>query len=793
MGLMDAKREIVAMEDLFGPRERGLPASNRVAFLVSLPTERLGAAAGHACHNFSKANALAMAQDAHLPLDAVFEEQLGTVHGRGGTRLDPNPLPYRFLVAAGIDAKRRPTARLLCGWVEDGGTLALLQEAMELDEYGNPVGDRFPAIALGEPCKADAQRFAFRGAEYEAVPYREVTFATNAGWTVVASLPDGHPAVACCEVGKGRVWYVGVRFPNAGDEGRLLAALAADCGIAPTCETQDPATRSPVDGIEVQAARGENGDVGFVVCNRTLSARAVRFLPRGEFALLSHAESAEFAELDSRAEDAESRRAERGDHKTRGAAAQPPQPGVALLDLSRHVLLAPDSDGAFLLLLEPDVPVVLRSRPAPGLPPSERGVARSAGGSTPCAAGPAPSASGSAVEPYAAALARMPAWLAERAPKRAAKAFSVDPARVRFLDLRAVANRSYGDAVAGDGKGGWTDQGENHLRHAPWGPTDCNGVPFDFIRPDQNDDRACVMLRSTHLPDLPDAVRGIAAGCKAEALYFLHAGAWVAKDAEGFRYVVHYADGASETAPMVGGVDFGDWWIDTRRAGLARTARYHTGWANSESKGFHVLRWENPHPEKTIATIDIESACGETVPIVEAITAELPDESPFALRRLRLRSWGGAKPALRDGALEIALADGSKDWCGANLDLPGPAPFPAEDPAACDLVFEANGGSTPLGVVGPGRQRFQVAARFRLEDGTEKSGPYVHPTIEGEHIDEDPATWQTVRFPVRRLLPKDTASPVSALAGLNLQYRMLSSDRAALRVRSIRLEPSAAR
>ena len=762
-GLMDAKREIFAMEDLFGPRERGLPASNRVAFLVSLPTERLGAAAGHACHNFSKADALAMAQDAHLPLDAVFEEQLGSVHGRGGTRLDPNPLPYRFLVAAGIDATLRAgtkrTVRLLRGWVEEGGTLALLQEAMELDEYGNPVGDRFPGIALGEPCKADAQRFAFRGSEYEAVPYREVTFATNAGWTVVATLPDGHPAVARREVGKGRVWYVGVRFPNAGDEGRLLAALAADCGIAPTCETQDPATRSPVDGIEVQAARGENGDVGFVVCNRTLSARAVRFLPRGEFALLPHAESAESAEAGSPDGRAPAR-PERG-----SGGAEPP----GLLDLSRSVRLAPDSDGAFLLLLEPDVPVVLRSHSAFGIRHSAL-----------------------PVESYASIESRLPAWLAERAPKAAAKAFSVDPARVRFLDLAPFANRSYGDTVAGDGKGGWTDQGENHLRHAPWGPTDCNGVPFDFIRPDQNDDRACVMLRSTHLPDLPDAVRGIAAGCKAEALYFLHAGAWVAKDAEGFRYVVHYADGTSETAPMVGGVDFGDWWVDTRRLRMARSARrYHTGWANSESKGFHVLRWENPHPEKTIATIDIESACGETVPIVEAITAELPDESPFALRRLRLRSWGGAKPALRDGALEIALADGSKDWCGANLDLPGPAPFPAEDPAACDLVFEANGGPTPLGVVGPGRQRFQVAARFRLEDGTEKSGPYVHPTIEGEHIDEDPATWQTVRFPVRRLLPKDTASPVSALAGLNLQYRMMTSDRAALRVRSLRLEPAA--
>ena len=393
------------------------------------------------------------------------------------------------------------------------------------------------------------------------------------------------------------------------------------------------------------------------------------------------------------------------------------------------------------------------------------------------------------VETYAETLARMPAWLAERAPKAESKAFSVDPARVKFLDLREVANRSYGDTVAGDGKGGWTDQGENHLRHAPWGPTDCNGVPFDFIRPDQNDDRACVMLRSTHLPDLPDAVRGIAANLRADALYFLHAGAWVEKNVECFRYVVHYADGASETAPMVGARDFGDWWIDSRRLGLARGARrYHTGWANSESKGFHVLRWENPHPEKTIATIDIESACGETVPIVEAITAELPDESPFALRRLKLKAWGGAKPVRDGGALELALADASQDWCGANLILPSPAPFPA-DPAACDLVFEANGGRTPLGAEGPGGQTFQVSARFCLADGAEKSGPYIGPTVEGGRIDADPATWQTVRIPVRRLLPKDAEA--AALAAVNLQYRILPADRASLLVRAFRLESAA--
>jgi hypothetical protein len=30
------------------------------------------------------------------------------------------------------------------------------------------------------------------------------------------------------------------------------------------------------------------------------------------------------------------------------------------LDVTRHVVLTPDADGAFLLLLDPDIPVVLR-------------------------------------------------------------------------------------------------------------------------------------------------------------------------------------------------------------------------------------------------------------------------------------------------------------------------------------------------------------------------------------------------------------------------------------------------
>ena len=907
-GLMDAKRDIAAMQDLFGPRDHGIPAAERAAILFSLPTERLGVVAGHANHTFAKANAIALANDAHLVVDAVFEEQLAE------GRLDR----YRLLVASGIDATYPATLPALRRWVESGGTLVLAQEALqhdEIDRHAPTAETDFPGIALGALRQAEAQRIDLRGSSCETVPYREVSFGDGAGWRTLASLPDGSPALAERRLGKGRVYYLGVRFPNAGDEARLIASLAADGGIRPVCTTLDPDTHTPVDGIEVQTARGADGAVGFVVANRTLSPRAVRFRPGSP---------------DGRAV-------------------------LGLLhDPTRHVLLAPDSEGFFLLLLDPGIPVVLRSGPSSS--PDGRAVL----GQSEDPEGAKPPAS---VESYASTLARLPAWLAERAPKDTAKAFSVDPSRIRFLDLREVANRSYKDSVAGDGKGGWTDQGENHLRNAPWGPTDCNGVLFDFIRPDQNEDRACVILRSTRQPYLPEAVRGIAANLRASALYFLHAGAWLVGESVAFRYVVHYADGTSVAIPMVCQRDFCDWWINSRQTGLRRSTRCQTGWRNSEGRGFHVLRWENPYPEKTIATLDIESANTGTIPIIEAISAELapadlraapafsgapriagwggatpssgdaggsaqpisggaggsiqpisggsgggaprpfgasfstaspwagasfhwrepcaapadaagadlafdlvaaPDaplpplqialegggfhalepflapvseglwrasvpldlakgglraplssfslqvrgalpadaspsialsepilllrdvaESPFAIRRLSTKAWGGVEARPLDGAIELGVTDASENWSGAHLRPAVPAPLPG-DAADLDLVFEVNGGLTPLGKEGPGGQTFQVALAFALSDGGAKTGPYIGPVIEGGSVDVDPWSWQPARIPLRRLLPK--GADVAAVTGIAVQFRVLPATRAGLLVRAFRFD-----
>ena len=659
-GLMDGKRDIAAVQDLFGPRDRGIPPAERVAVLSSLPTARLGEAAGLRCHAWAAEAAAALVHGAHVPVDAIHEEQLP------GRRLDR----YKVLVAAGVAATYHGSRRAIRDWVERGGTLLLAQEAMQLGEYARPAPEAagFPGIALGDALGGEPQALSFRGDAVAAVPYRAATFGE--GWTVLASLPDGTPALAERRLGKGRVIFLGVRLCNAGDQGRLLASLAADAGVRPFCSALDAATGAPTDDIEVLAARGEGGARAFFVENRGLAPRAVRFRAG----------------------------------KDSGAAEAP-----VLADVSRRTILGTDADGYVLLLLEPNVPVMLRGDTRSALEAALAAAPRawnegaSAWGGHAESAEPGPSA----VEPYAEVEAHAAAWLAAHTSesRAGAKAFSVDPARVKFLDLRDAATVPYGDKVADDGQGGWTDQGENCLENAPWGVTDCNGVPFDFIRPDQNGDRAAVVLRSTRQPQLPEAVRGIRADLRAEALWFLHAGAFLEPGKEAFRYVVRYADGTSLALPMRGYVEFDDWWMHGVVPGGRDAMRCKPGWLNAKSRGFHVLRWENPFPEKTIATIDIESANTKTAPIVAAITAETPREPPLAVLPLegppKLRPWGdtqgevephaenaenaeSAEPGpsgfgIHDSAFPSVLVSFSdaRSWAGCSISYPNPVEVPA--------------------------------------------------------------------------------------------------------------------
>ena len=848
VGIMEAKRDIFAMQDLFAPRGRGLPDAKKVATLFSMPTYRVPASSARRCSAYAETCAMAIAEDAHLPLDAVFEEQLE----KG--RLDR----YRLLVASGVDATYDATPGHLENWVRDGGTLVLAQEAMGLDEWG---GERakapFPGITLGENAQGDTSRFAFLGSEYEAVAYRKASFGPE--WETLASLPGGHPAVARRRSGRGAVYYIGVRFPRRGDEGRLIASIAAPLGILPTCRTLDYATGEPVDGIEVHAARLPSGDTGFVAMNTGLATKAVRFVPGQDFA------------------------------------------SGELIDIRTRTVLGRDAEGAAVLVLAPSDPVVLRGAP------SVKRLAEA------LADAPAPSASHSGEftrDTYDAAFARIPELLAKGGSSATVVPFPVDPARMSTLDLREAANATLGKM----------------LKNPPWGTTVCAGVPFDFIRPDQNGDRSAIALgpASAKKPS-------IAANVRAGALYFLHTGDG-AKCGCAIKYNVRYADGSSVEYRAEAFGDFGRLEVAVPSP-MPESLECSPGWADSMRKGLWVSKWANPCPEKTITSVDVSSE-GDFTAVVAAISSEAPPQgfAAFPVRnRPKFRPWGGAKaewsdslggfsldlsgvkgwpgvnadwkdlpippsdgvemnadlefdvvtdgsplPILqvrigkgryhvlepflrktgdgrwrasipfeyakpgesglgfqrrgdsaagaaskvsfcgfrvanrghgvaenplelrrfdpeategakalwRDGGLELAVANNNRHWSSLQLRLAEPLPLD-DDMKKSELVFEVNSGRTPLGVPGTGRQRIRGWMALKMTGGKEEQRPSLGKArIDGGKIDDDPWTWQTVRMP----LPENIASAASLHRIVIGLVDMPQDGRSGIVVRNLRFE-----
>jgi beta-galactosidase len=221
--------------------------------------------------------------------------------------------------------------------------------------------------------------------------------------------------------------------------------------------------------------------------------------------------------------------------------------------------------------------------------------------------------------------------------------FSIAPSkRYRFthLDLAKVANRAYADATAGDGSGGWTDQGDNDMRYflinhtgmvggmavaAAAFPAEVSfaGVSFGLLDPATHDGKGVLTLRGgPHGPECPSEARGIPAGnAQAERLWFLHAGCWGSDGGYGVevaRYEVVYADGSRAAIPVRQGQEIADWWNPAPLAGA------QVAWTGRNEKtapiGIYSMPWDNPHPDQPIAAIDVVGNLAQTQVVLLAIT-----------------------------------------------------------------------------------------------------------------------------------------------------------------------------
>lgn len=197
---------------------------------------------------------------------------------------------------------------------------------------------------------------------------------------------------------------------------------------------------------------------------------------------------------------------------------------------------------------------------------------------------------------------------------------SVCPERLFAVDLKPYVNQGFADEKDQDGKGGWTDQGNNDFRMMPVGKYKLKNLVFDIIDPAKNGGKSCIVLKGKERPAFPIEKRGIKVGQAAGRLFFLHANAWGKSGQDVGSYRINYQDGTTATIPLIDGFNTADWWSEPNIMEKAVPALRAKNKADHEV-GLFLYTWDNPDPAKIIDSIDFISA-GGPMPVLVAVSGE---------------------------------------------------------------------------------------------------------------------------------------------------------------------------
>lgn len=130
------------------------------------------------------------------------------------------------------------------------------------------------------------------------------------------------------------------------------------------------------------------------------------------------------------------------------------------------------------------------------------------------------------------------------------------------IDLSKATNRTFADEKADDGKGGWTDQGPgNDMRVFDAREVVYQGIPFKIVDEKRSGKPGAIVVAGTVRNMAPHEVTlPLPAGLRVRGLSLLHASGWVETNRIG-EVIVRYADTGTQTIPITGGVDVGNWWV----------------------------------------------------------------------------------------------------------------------------------------------------------------------------------------------------------------------------------------
>lgn len=225
------------------------------------------------------------------------------------------------------------------------------------------------------------------------------------------------------------------------------------------------------------------------------------------------------------------------------------------------------------------------------------------------------------------------------------------------LDMRSVLNRNFADEKAGDGIGGWTDQGpQNDLREfREQGEITVKGIPFRIEQP-----RGCLVLSSRYMKGGADSAV-LPVNSAIDALFWLHTCAYTNKK-QHYSVLIHYENGAQYEIKMSGAVNLRDWGSSIPDEPFGYETDTLTGHALSVPQTrfgkAHIYRttWINPQPETPVRAIEFRSE-KNAVPVILAVTigkcaspvslTQADDRTDWIAKALEFRKAGNLQAAIR--------------------------------------------------------------------------------------------------------------------------------------------------
>ncbi len=178
------------------------------------------------------------------------------------------------------------------------------------------------------------------------------------------------------------------------------------------------------------------------------------------------------------------------------------------------------------------------------------------------------------------------------------------------IDLEPYFNRGLVDEVEKDGKGGWTDHGDNDMRHLPLGTQVFDGVTYRLGARE----RGAILLAPPRpqAETFPESV-DIPVGQAFDELYVLFTAAGL-QTGETARLTFRYDDGTEVEQPLVAGRNLFDWWCDPtwqQNESMNLNGSY-VAWQGANGRVARVtvyyLRWVNPRPGEPIVAVRASNA-----------------------------------------------------------------------------------------------------------------------------------------------------------------------------------------